>query len=62
MSATIDYFGIETVERAIAHHFMNHGVSEEVRDKLIIMEIEDGDEFFQMVENFVEMQGLNNEM
>lgn len=52
-SPTIEYFGIATVERAVANYFMMHGVSEEVRDKLIDMEIEDSEEFFQMVEDFV---------
>jgi len=44
---------METVERAVAHYFMKHGVTEEVRDELMRMEIEDGDAFFQLVDNFV---------
>lgn len=53
-SYTIEYFGMETVERAIACYFMKHGVTEEVRDRLMTMEVEDSDEFFQMVEDFIE--------
>lgn len=53
-SHVIEYFGMETVEKAVANYFAQHGVTEEVRDRLMIMEIEDSDEFFQMVENFIE--------
>jgi len=53
-SNTISYFGMETVERAIASYFAKHGCTEEVRDKLMMMESEDEEEFFQMVEDFVE--------
>lgn len=53
-SHTIAYFGIETVERAIANYFMKHGVTEEVRDRLMAMESEDQEEFFDMVCDFVE--------
>jgi hypothetical protein len=52
-SHTVQYFGMETVERAVAHYFMKHGVTEEVRDELMRMEIEDGDAFFQLVDSFV---------
>lgn len=53
-SHVIEYFGMETVEKAVANYFAQHGVTEEVRDRLMTMEIEDSDEFFQMVENFIE--------
>ena len=53
-SSTVEYFGMETVERAVANYFAKHGVTEEVRDRLMNMEAEDADEFFQLVENFVE--------
>lgn len=53
-SHTVQYFGMDTVERAIAYHFMTHGITEEVRDELMRMEIEDGDAFFEMVSNYVE--------
>lgn len=53
-SNTIEYFGMETVEKAVASYFAKHGVTEEVRDRLMVMESEDTDEFFQMVSDFVE--------
>lgn len=53
-SYTVEYFGAETVEKAVAHYFAEHGVTEEVRDRLMWMEIEDGDEFFQMVSDYIE--------
>lgn len=53
-SPTINYFGMEKVEMAVAAYFAKHGVTEEVRDRLASMEIEDADEFFQMVSDFVE--------
>jgi len=52
-SHTVQYFGMETVERAVAHYFMKHGVTQKVRDELIQMEIEDGDAFFQLVDSYV---------
>lgn len=54
MNKTIEYFGNAIVERAIAYYFMKHGVTEEVRDRLMDMEENDEDEFFQMVSDFVE--------
>lgn len=53
-NSTIQYFGMETVEKAIAYYFAVHGVTEMVRDTLIDMEVEDGDAFFEMVSNYVE--------
>lgn len=53
-SPTIEYFGMETVERAIADFFSKHGVTEDVRDYLMALEIEDSDAFFQLVEDYVE--------
>lgn len=55
-SHTVEYFGMETVERAVAAYFMKHGVTEKVRDELTTMEIEDGDAFFEMVSNFIEKE------
>ena len=52
--ATVDYFGISVVEKAVANYFAKHGVTEEVRDKLLRMEREDGEGFFSMVSEFVE--------
>ena len=53
-SNTIEYFGMETVEKAIASYFAKHGVTEEVRDRLMVMESKDEEEFFDMVSDFVE--------
>ena len=53
-TAGIDYFGMETVEKAVANFFARHGVSEDVRDYLMVLEAEKPDDFFQMVEDFVE--------
>lgn len=53
-SNVINYFGAKVVERAVANYFATHGVTEEVRDRLIAMEIEDSDNFFEMVSSFVE--------
>jgi hypothetical protein len=53
-SAAIEYFGMQTVERAVANFFARHGVSEDVRDYLMVLEVEKPDEFFQMVEDYVE--------
>lgn len=55
-SHTVEYFGMDTVERAIAAYFMKHGVTEKVRDELMQMEIEDGDAFFEMVSNYIEKE------
>jgi hypothetical protein len=55
-SHTVQYFGMDTVERAVAYYFMKHGITEKVRDELMQMEIEDGDAFFEMVSNFIESQ------
>lgn len=52
--STVDYFGISVVEKAVANYFAKHGVTEEVRDKLLRMEREDGERFFSMVSEFVE--------
>lgn len=53
-TVVIDYFGMETVERAVANFFARHGVSEDVRDYLMVLEAEKPDDFFQLVEDFVE--------
>jgi hypothetical protein len=53
-TAVIDYFGMATVEKAVANFFAKHGVSEDVRDYLMVLEAEKPDDFFQMVEDFVE--------
>ena len=53
-SYTIDYFGEEIVEMAVANYFSKNGVNEEVRDRLMAMELEDGEEFFEMVSRYIE--------
>lgn len=53
-SYVVEYFGLITVERAIANFFAKHGVTEEVRDHLSDMESSDPESFFTMVENFIE--------
>jgi hypothetical protein len=52
--ATVDYFGLSVVEKAVASYFAKHGVTEQVRDELLAMEREDGEAFFSMVSEFVE--------
>jgi hypothetical protein len=56
-NGTISYFGMKTVEMAVANYFAMHGVTEEVRDRLMEMESQDSDEFFEMVSKFVEAGG-----
>jgi hypothetical protein len=53
-SPVIGYFGIDTVERAIASYFSKHGITEDVRDYLMVLEAEKPDDFFQMVCDFIE--------
>lgn len=53
-SNAIEYFGMDTVERAVADYFVTHGVTEEVRDHLAWMEVEDSEAFFDMVSDFVD--------
>lgn len=56
-NGTIDYFGLETVEKAVANYFATHGVTEKARDRLMEMESQDSDEFFELVSQFVEESG-----
>lgn len=51
---TAEYFGVHTVEKAVANFFAKHGVTEDVRDYLMVLEYEKPDDFFQMVCDFVE--------
>lgn len=53
-NSTVEYFGLETVEKAIAYYFAVHGVTEEVKNDLMAMESEDGDAFFEIVNDYVE--------
>jgi hypothetical protein len=53
-SPVIGYFGKDTVKRAIASYFAKHGVTEDVRDYLMVLEDEKPDDFFQLVSDFIE--------
>lgn len=53
-SATIEYFGRATVESAVADFFAKNGLTEDVRDRLMIMAVNSEDDFFQMVCDFIE--------
>ncbi len=50
----IEYFGIDTVQQAIAAYFAKHGVTEDIRDYLMTLEGENPDDFFQLVSDFIE--------
>lgn len=53
-SPVIGYFGMDTVQRAIAAYFAKHGITEDVRDYLMVLEDEKPDDFFQLVSDFIE--------
>ena len=55
-SCTIEYFGEATVERAIANYFAKHGVTEDVRDYLMVLEAENPGKFLEMVCDYVEKE------
>lgn len=55
-SQVIQYFGMETVERAIANYFQKHGVTEQVRDYLMVLEEEKPDQFLELVCEYVERE------
>jgi hypothetical protein len=50
----VEYFGLATVERAVANYFAKNGVNVQVRDTLAEMEATDSEGFFEMVSDFVE--------
>jgi hypothetical protein len=54
MSPVIKYFGQDLVQRAVAEYFARHGVSEDVREYLMVLEAEKPDDFFQLVCDFIE--------
>ena len=54
---TLEYFGKETVEKAVADYFAKHGVNEQVRDDLALMAIQREADFLEMVCAFVENNG-----
>lgn len=53
LSPTMQYFGNTTVEAAVADYFKRMGLTEDVRDDLMLMAINKEDDFFQMVDDFV---------
>ena len=57
-TATVTYLGRQTVERAIAAYFAEHGTTETVRDELMVMAIQKEDDFFQMIDDFIMKTGL----
>lgn len=50
----IKYFGEDTVGRAIASFFKEHGVTEQVRDYLMVLEQEEPDRFLELICDYVE--------
>ena len=53
-SPVIEYFGKDTIQRAIAEYFAKHGYSSYLRDYLMVLEDEKPDDFFQLVSDFIE--------
>lgn len=52
-SPTVMYFGEQTIAAAIEDYFMQHGLTEEVRDDLMLMSIKSPEDFFDIVDEFV---------
>lgn len=52
-SPTIGYFGVKIVEEAISDYFAREGLTEVARDELMALALNNEDEFFQIVEDFV---------
>ena len=50
------YFGMPSIEGAIASYFAKHGVTEDVRDYLMVMEAERPDLFLELVCAYVEKE------
>lgn len=53
-SPVVEYFGQDTVERAVANYFARHGLTEDNREGLMFMAVHCEDDFFQMIEDFLE--------
>ena len=51
------YFGMPTVERAIANYFAKHGLTEAVHEQLLAMELQPS-LFLEMVCTFVEKEAF----
>ena len=52
-SPTVTYFGEDLVNRAIADYFARNGLSEKVRDELMLIANTDEDAFFEIIDQFV---------
>lgn len=50
---TMSYFGRPIVEKAVADYFSRNGLTEEIRDNLMLMAVHHEDDFFQMVDDFI---------
>ena len=47
------YFGEETVARAVEDYFYKHGINENIRDSLLLMSINKPEDFFDIVSDYV---------
>jgi hypothetical protein len=50
------YFGRPTVEKFVAAYFGKHGLTEEVRDDLMLIAVQEEARFLEMVCDFVELE------
>ena len=53
---TVAYFGRQTVEQAVAAYFAKHGITEEVRDDLMMIATHKPEKFLEIVCDFVERE------
>ena len=53
---TMLYFGRPTVEKFVAAYFGKHGLTEEVRDDLMLIAVQEEARFLEMVCDFVELE------
>jgi hypothetical protein len=58
-SATMAYFGKDTVEAAIAAYFAKYGVNDKTRDRLMKMAVKHEEAFLDMVCQFVDKEMVN---
>jgi hypothetical protein len=52
-SPIVEYFGLNTVELAIADYFSSNGLNENVRDNLMLLSINKPEDFFDIVDDYV---------
>lgn len=52
-SPIVEYFGLNTVELAIADYFSVYGLNENVRDNLTLLSINKPEAFFDIVDDYV---------